>query len=234
MKTNRKILALAAALTLITFQSCQKSDTNNLQQAQMCLNKAAASEAKACVTGISSNTSSYASSLKCAAIFISEGFGAASSFTTAIDSLNSASGCGGGCSSTVSAISSLKFHSSGGAIPNSTDVATAAEAFTVCNASNVKFYSQISSLFNMGTLTASFAVANPTETDIKNALGSISPATLGNLVLSTSASVCTDIANASDSTKKYCADLASAINGSTDPAIVGACLVKILKKLTCP
>lgn len=232
MKIRQLFFALTATLTFTTFQSCSKSDTNALQEAQYCLNKAAAADAKACVAGIAANTTSYSNSLKCAAIFISEGYGSASSLATSVDTLKNPTGCGGGCSATVDAAAAFNFHSSGSTTPNATDLATAAEAFSVCNASNVKFYAQISSLFQLGTITANIAgTSTPSPAAVKAALTTADATTLGNLVLTTHASVCTDVTNASDATKAYCTELSSTLTKSssqTDPAIIGACLKLLL------
>ena len=227
MKISKLIFSLTATLAFITFQSCQKSDLNNLQEAQFCLNKATAGTAKACVTSIASNTTSYANSLRCSAIFISEGYGAANAFATALETMNSPGTCTGGCSSTVSALGTFKFTSAGvtaqGQIDNN---ATAAEAFTVCSASGLKSYTTIGSLFKIGTLAAMAAgLTNPTPDQIEAAIGGLSAQTLGELVITTSAAVCTDTTNASSATKTYCAELAAALTSPAGtPASIGACL----------
>lgn len=214
-------------LALTTFSSCQKSDTNALQEAQLCLNKATPANAKACVASIASNTTSFANSLRCSSIFISEGYGAANAFVSALDSINTTGTCGGGCSSTVNALTTFKF-SSAGVTPQGiiTNNATAAEAFTVCSASNVKAYTTISSLFKLGTLAAMAAgLTNPTPNDIKAVLATLPAATLGDLVITTSATVCADTTGASAATKAYCAELAKALASPTaTPAGIGACL----------
>ena len=234
MKMHRIFLTVTAALALFTFQSCQKSDTNALQEAQYCLNKASAGTAKACVAGIASNVSAYSKSLKCAAIFISEGFGSASSLATALDSINSAApgGCAGGCSSTINTMSTFKFSSGGITTPAERAVnnATAADAFAECSASGVKSYVTISSLFKIGTLTSMIAYglngpATPTAAELETAIASMDNATVGDLVITTSAAVCADTTNASAATKAYCAELATALASPTaTPAGIGACM----------
>lgn len=233
MKQQRLFFTLAAILTFLTFQSCAKSDTNALQEAQYCLNKATAAGARACVAGIASNTTAYSNSLKCAAIFISEGFGSATSLATALDSINSPGTCPGGCSSTVNAMSSFKFVSGGTltAPERAVNNATAAEAFTACTASNVKSYVTISSLFKIGTLASMIVYstnggsAPPTAADLEIAIGSMDNATMGDLVITTSAAVCSDTTNATDATKTYCAELANALASPTaTPAGIGACM----------
>ena len=234
MKISKLIFSLTTCLVFITFQSCQKSDISNLQEAQFCLNKATAGTAKTCVAGIASNTTSYANSLRCSAIFISEGYGAANAFAAALETMNSPGTCTGGCSSTVSALTTFKFTSAGvtTAEQKASNNATAAEAFTACSSSGLKSYTTISSLFKIGTLTA-MIVGNATlDADaIKNALtnSALSSATLGAIVTTTYASVCADTTNASAATKSYCTELNSTItkSPSTTPEAIGACL-KIL------
>ena len=229
---HRLFLTVTAALTFMTFQSCQKSDTNALQEAQYCLNKASAGQARGCVAGIASNTSAYSKSLKCAAIFISEGFGSASSLATALDSINSAppGGCAGGCSSTINTMSTFRFTSSGTSTlaQRNANNATAADAFAECSASGVKSYVTISSLFKIGTLASMIAygiTATPTAGDLQTAISSMDNATMGDLVITTSAAVCGNTTDASAATKAYCAELATAMASPTaTPAGIGACM----------
>lgn len=235
---QKLILALVMALALVGLQSCQKSELTDLQEAQYCLNTSSAANAKDCVSKIAANTSSFANSLKCSAIFISEGFGTPSSFLTALESINSPESCTGTCSSTVNALNALKFTQSGDVTTvagRAANNATAAEAFTACSQSNVKFYAQISSLFKIGTLTAMLAhatsglTANPTQDQIKAELANLPPETIGEIVISTSAAVCGNItADTPAATKKYCDELAvalaapSAAGGSA--TAIGTCL----------
>lgn len=233
MKTHRIFLAVTAALTVFTFQSCQKSDTNALQEAQYCLNKSSAGDARGCVAGIASNTSPYSKSLKCAAIFISEGFGSAASLATALDSINTPGTCPGGCSSTVNAMSTFNFKSAGitTAPQRAANNVTAAEAFTECSGSGVKSYVTISSLFKIGTMTSMIAYglngpgAAPTPAELEAAIAAMDDAVVGDLVITTSAAVCADTTNATDSTKAYCAELATALaSPAGTPASIGACM----------
>lgn len=218
MNNYKIVLALTAALAITTFSSCQKTQTDELQNAQLCLNTAAPSAAQACVAKIASNTTAYASSLRCSAIFISEGYNTPSSFLNAIEAINSPETCTGTCSSTVNALTTFHF---------STDL-LAAQAFTECGASGVKFYTQLSSLFKIGT--AAFVIlgspgTTPTADDIAGAIATIPDATMGEIVINTYASVCTDLTSASDATKSYCAELKVAIEAPTaTTAGIGACL----------
>lgn len=228
-KHHLKSALIVCSLYLLT--ACQKSELNDLEEAQLCLNTASASAARACVSSLASNSSQRANSLKCASIFISEGFGTPVSFINALDSLNSTGSCTGGCSSTVNAIKTFNF--TGAGVSNTTqldtNVATANEAFDVCSASGVNIYTQISSLFKIGTLTAKLAYAlnggsTLTEDQIKAQINNVSSVDLGNLVTTTYNGTCTDTSKASDSTKKYCAELASALGSYTSPTDIGNCL----------
>lgn len=216
MKNYKLLIALTATLASTTLFSCAKTDTDALQSAQACLNNAAPSAAEACVSGISSNSSAFASSLRCSAIFISQGYNTPSSFLNAIDAINSPETCTGTCSSTVNALTTFHF----------TTNVVASQAFTECSASGVKFYTQLSSLFKIGTEAKVIAgVTNPTADQIQTALASISDTTMGQIVTTTYSSVCTDLTSASDATKKYCAELKAAIEAPTaTTAGIGACL----------
>jgi hypothetical protein len=230
---NRFKWTLAALSLSLLFSCSKKTSSNDLQEAQLCLNNATASTAQSCVSNIASDTSAAANSLKCSAIFISEGFGTAVSFINAIDSINSGETCSTTCSSTLNALTTFNFRGAG--VSNTTETAanitTANNAFNLCSQSGVKFYTQISSLFKIGTL-ASMAAYNasgvagstPTADEIQAQLASLPSADLGSLVLTTQSAVCTDVSSASDATKKYCTELESAIGSYTDPTQIGNCL----------
>lgn len=212
--------------------SCAKSDKNDLKEAQMCLNNSTPSTARSCLDKISSDSSAQAYKLRCAGIFISEGFNTPSSFITALDQINNSSGgCTGGCSSTITAVSSLTFKNNDNT--SSTDRARsnsiADEAFNACSLSGTSIYLQISSLFKIGTYAANIAYqanggATPTADQIKTAISSISDSDMGAIASTTYASSCSNLTTASDATKKYCAELGAAVNSGNSQAAVGACL----------
>lgn len=235
----KKILVSAALIvTASTLFSCQKSATENLKDAQLCLNTSAPTEARGCLSKIEGDTSALANKLRCSAVFISEGFNTPASFITALDSLKTPTGCGGGCSSTVTAVTALSFDSGnnvGGSAPavanRQRNLDVSVEAFNYCELSETPIYFQISSLFRIGTLASMTAYsvggvagAAPTETEIKAALSTLPNDQLGAIAISTYAATCQDVANASDSTKTYCAELAAAqSSGDGSANDVGVC-----------
>lgn len=228
MKTKAyKIFSLLFFVTIFTV-SCQKSNTNDLQIAQICLNAASAGSALSCVNKISGDTSENAFKLRCAAYFISEGFGAMSSFAPALDQINgSTTGCSGTCSPTLAAMTTLSFRSGNVSLQTVKDANNlkAATTFEQCSQSGVKIYSEISSIFRIGTLTAMIAgVSNPSATQLEAALPSLPSATLGAVVLTAYQTSCTNLDGASDSAKKYCSELNSAIGTKTDPTLIGDCM----------
>jgi hypothetical protein len=242
MKHHQKILAAALAFSGLLLFSCSKNSTNDLHDVQLCLNKADAGSAMGCVDKIAGDSSPIAYSLRCTAIFITQGFGSAASFVDALDSIGSGStGCGGSCSSTVSAINALKFSAAG--ISNSTEwnanIDAANDAFSQCSQADAKIYTQIASLFKLGTLTAmlSYQIGQTapggtvTEADLKAALasGSLDAATVGSVVEITYDNTCKNTENASDSTKDYCNQLKTALDGGTTTAQIGQCLIEKLK-----
>lgn len=206
--------------------SCAKSEKNDLKEAQLCLNTSTPSEAMACVDKIASNGSAQAYKLRCAAIFISEGFNSPTSFIDALDKINNPSGTGGS-SSTVGAISALSFVKS--ASDQARSEAVANNAFSYCSLAETDIYMQISSIFKIGTLAANIAYiatagATPTENDIKNAIATLPSAEIGQLVVATYNSTCQNLEKASDSTKKYCEELGNAVNAGGSEANIGDCL----------
>lgn len=227
--TKQSLYTIAATLiTLLSFQACQKGELAELQAAQLCLNTATSGTAQNCVANIASNTTPYAYSLKCTAIFIEQGFSTPSQFMNAINTINN-SGCGGGCSPTLNALGTLNF---------GTNTTAANNAFSVCSKAEVKFYTQISSLFKMGTLAVvATGTSNPTAASIESSLGSMSSSDLGDLAQTTYSSVCTDTTGASTETKSYCNELALAVNAGGSSTAIGDCLKARLadpNKTTCP
>ncbi len=244
MKKTAAVIIMTIATSFLF--SCQKaSSKDDLKEAQLCLNSSAPAEARGCLTKIASDVSATAYKLRCAAVFISEGFNTAASFTDALDKLKNPGSCSGGCSSTVNAINSLNFHkgtslnTDAPARQRNIDVAT--EAYTYCSLADTNIYQQISSIFRIGTLASMAAYqvtggATPTEDDIKTAIGTLPDATLGSIAVSTYNGSCTDVTNASDSTKAFCTELGIAVNSKSGDAAIGACFKYKLANptLNCP
>lgn len=202
--------------------SCTKSDVNDLQEAQLCLNTAPASEAMNCISKISSNTTENAYKLRCSAVFIANGFGTPSSFISALDQINN--GGTGSYSGSLAAMGTLNF----GTTQSDLDEATL--AFNECNSSGVGIYSQISSIFKIGTLLAKTAgsidIANlETAAAGLAVLAGADAGVVGEVVQATYASACADTTNASESTKQYCSELSTAISGGATSQDIGACLL---------
>ena len=236
MKTTTRILTAVAILASAFLYSCQKSTKNELSDAQLCLNTATASTALGCVGGISGNVEPLAYSLRCSAIFISQGFGDAASFVNALSSINSPGNCTTGCSSTVNAMYALTFKAAGVSSPTqlAANNAVAAEAFYQCSQADAKIYTQIASIFRLGTLTSMLAYgATPgapiDENSLKLALSGLTPTDVGAIVNITYVNTCQNTEKASDSTKAYCAELAKAFNGGATEAAIGTCLIEKLK-----
>lgn len=226
-----KITNLGLFLILTaSLYSCQKSDNNDLQEAQLCLNTAAAADAMNCVSKISASTTENAYKLRCAAVFISKGFGSPTSFTNALDQIkngSNASGCSGGtCSGSLVAMGTLNFGS---------DTTSSDLAFSECSKSGVGIYAQISSIFKIGTLLSAVGLGT-TPANLETALASLNPAQVGEVVQSTYATACQDTTNASESTQQYCTELAAAMAGGATPTDIGQCLLNKLNNpaATCP
>ena len=231
MKINLQtlIFTISATLAILALPSCQKSETNNLQDAQLCLNTATQDTARDCLTSIESDKTAFADSLRCSAIFIAEGFGSPADLYKALEGMSPTNS-----GSTIDALVTFSFSKLGtdSIEKRNANKATAIDAFKVCSQSNVKFYTQISSLFKIGTLaamdviTANQAVNSGT---IKNIIANFDPATLGEIVTTSHASVCSgDMTDAPDSTVSYCSELSAALANHTTPEAIGICLRTIL------
>jgi len=225
----KKTIALSVvALATLTFTACQKSNQNDLQDAQQCLNTAPNSEAMNCVSKISSDTSENAYKLRCAAVFISQGFNTPSSFASALDQIKNNGDSSNG-SGSLQAMSTLNFG------PTADDQTAANSAFSECSKSGVKSYSMLASLFKLGTDLAKLA-GNTDPNNMKSQLNNLTSSEVGQIVVTTYQTACSDMANGSDSVKKYCGELQTAMNSGSDAATIGACLKKKLDNpsATCP
>jgi hypothetical protein len=215
-------------LALFTFlaYSCQKNPNAELQEAQACLNTAAPSTARSCVESLKANTTPESYKLQCAAIYISEGYGSIATLFTSLEKMNEPdNSCGGECSPTVLAMTEFKFTSN----------VVATEAFDTCKNSLSKGYTQISSLFKLGTMaseayaTLNSGVIPSTPAEVESAISSLPPADLGAIVLTTYEITCSNLTDASDSTAKYCSDLNESIGSyGEDAEKIGICLKKKL------
>lgn len=191
--------------------SCKESELDTIKDAQICLNKAAPSEAQACVASLDSSEQS--SQLKCAAYFIQEGFGTPTALIDAIEATDSSCPT---CSGSMGIISQLAFPSG---------LATADAAFNVCNSSGVAVYSQLSSLVQIATITKDAGACSTSAECATTLAASVSDATLGQIVLQTYASSCSGSSSndSASALSQYCSELAQVSSGLTD-AQAGACL----------
>ena len=233
MNLYLKLRLIIPALLIFSSTSCKKSELEDLKNAQICLNTSPAAQAKTCVASLSGDNSQLANALKCSAVFISEGFGTPTSLLSALDQITNSSGsCTGGCSSSIDAMASLNFDSGNLALlaDRNANIATANEAVSFCAASGVKIYSQISSIFKIGTDLSMLAYATTggaaINTDnLQSEITNLNSLSLGNLVLTTYASACSGSTESqADSTAKYCSELSTAINGSASATIICNCM----------
>ncbi len=235
MKKTKLLFPVFAVLMTTALYSCKESDTSKLQDSQLCLNSATSATALACVDNISGDPSPIAYSLRCSAIFISQGFGSAVNFVDALKSINEPANCTG-CSPTVNALNAFKFTSAGVVtlIDRDANNAAAALAFTQCSQADAKIYTQIASLFRLGTLTSMLAYgisggAAYTQDQLAAQLQNLIPADVGAIVTVTYSTACQNLTNASDATKTYCAQLKTALDGGSNETEIGQCLIEKLK-----
>jgi len=211
MKLYSSKIAIFGVLFFIF--SCKKSSVEDLKDAQYCLNTATASTARNCLSKITSDSSSQAYELRCAAEFIAESKDI-SSLLTALNTVQ-------GSSQTAVAIQSLKFSST--TVANTT--------FNYCNSSGIEVYAQLGSIFNISTLASTMAGG-----DIVTQVGNIDDTTLGNIVLTTYQAACpTTTTNSSNSstggTEQYCKEIQNAVAANANnPAAIGACMTYLLTK----
>jgi hypothetical protein len=233
-----KTAAKLASLVLLSFivMSCQKNETDLLQEAQSCLNDSPSSEARNCVSKISSINTPASFKLRCAAIYIHEGFGAASALISGLNDMNNPSGgggCSGSCSPTFGVINNFNFDSGDNADPanQARNIATANEAVAICAQTESKAYIQVSSLFKIGTLAKMTAYSSiipgqePTPAEIEAALAILDPAEIGELVSTTYNLACANNLNPSEGAAQYCSELSESISSGSSFSDIGSCLL---------
>lgn len=231
------VLLIAACLS---WTSCQKGELDEIREAQRCLNRSAPSEAAACTNGLRSKSSSEASKLVCASIYIADGFGTIAGLAEAIEQMTNTSGsCGGSCSPTLSAVTTLKFSGATGAAKE----AKVSDAISYCGNSGVAAYTTVTTMFTIGTL---MSIANDSlsgassAVDLENAIasGAVSPVLLGTAVIASYSSACSDPENISESNVEFCQEMGVAISQTDGSATaVGNCLKHKLQNpsaTTCP
>ena len=239
MLKNTAVKITSLLLVSFVIMSCQKNETDLLSEAQSCLNDSPSSEARNCVSKISSIETPAAYKLRCAAIYIHEGFGSAASLINGLNDMNNPSGgggCSGSCSPTFAVISNFNFHSGSNndLTYESRNIATANEAVATCALTESKAYIQVSSLFKIGTLAKMSASSllppglEPSPAQIQSALIGLDPVEIGELATSTYSLACANNSNPADSAKKYCDELSKSIsNGATLSDIGSYLLCKI-------
>jgi hypothetical protein len=230
MKNYKKLIV---ALTLITgtlfLTSCEEAEEDLLKEAQLCLNKATASEALACVTKITSNTTQTAYNLRCSAAFIAQGKADADQILEALKGLSEPGNCTGGCSPTVNVMTAFKF----------TDRDIANYAFDNCLKASSKIYTQLASIIKLGTIVYIRAFANttplqPVADDFKEALtNDLLPQDVDDIGGAISAAygiACSEPADKqSQGTKDFCSEVKKAIDGGSSDNDIGTCFVEKLK-----
>ncbi len=210
LSLTNKLIALMLPLLVMT--ACQKSEIDDLKEAQLCMNKAPVGQASNCLSKISQYTTPQSYELRCSAEFIDQGFGDPSTLLAAINQANNTS-CTG-CSSSINTISALSFNST----------TKAAQNFNNCNLSGISAYSQVSSLVQISTLAKSASATITTADDFKAVIATLPATDVGQIAISTYQYGCNQSENSTGALQQYCTELSSTVV-SSDPAVVGTCMI---------
>lgn len=228
MKNYKKLLV---ALTLVTgtlfLSSCEEAEEDLLKEAQLCLNRASASEALGCVSKIAGNTTQTAYALRCTAAFISQNKADADQILEALKKLTGpTTDCTGQCSPIIPTIKAFNF----------SDRTSANYAFDNCIKSGAKTYAQLASIIKFGTIIYERAkvIQNPpNEDNLKTVLTTTVDNTdktdIGGVISATYGIVCSDpVDKQSESVKPFCQEVKFAIDAGADDLAMGSCFVKRL------
>ena len=237
MKNYKKLLLVFALATGTLFlSSCEEAEEDLLKEAQLCLNRATASEAMNCVSKITSNTTTAAYALRCTAAFIAQNKADADQILEALKKLGGpTTDCAGGCSPIIPAIQAFNF----------SDRSAADYAFNNCSKANSTTYAQLSAIIKFGTIIYIRAVGiNPTPTadDFKqaittNAVNNTDKTDIGGVISAVYGLVCTQPEDKQpQSTKDFCTEVKFAKDSGADDLAIGSCFVKRLERpgTTCP
>lgn len=255
-----KLILLLTLIVSLMQPGCGEKDRDKLGDAQNCLDKSAPSTAKACMDKISGNESAAAYTLRCASVFIAQGFDKPDRYISAFDQLNQNPTCPGGCSSTLGLMQVLSFSANGSGLGNATqrnaNLADSAEAFNYCQKSGSQSYYLLSSIVRSATILNMSAAAlglggggTPTQAELEAAAAAIAagnvavtdiatPAVVGAIVTSTYETSCANAQNQSADQLKLCTELSTAISASPSQSAddIGACILKKWQNpaATCP
>lgn len=143
---KKKILSIVLILIIVPLffffiSSCGPKDIDKVGDAQACLNSATSATASSCMSKVDGLETTAAYNIRCAAMFIQEGFTSPTKFTNALNSLNGTTG--------TSSFMGLITFSSQGTIAS--DDANAATAFDYCYKSGGKGATLISAFGYMAT-----------------------------------------------------------------------------------
>ncbi len=225
-KFSFSVVSICTALIFI-LTSCKQSETDQMREAQLCLNSAPAGQASNCLSKISNNTSEQAYELRCSASFIDGGLGDPIAVLNALNEANGTSQCSG-CSSSLNTLNVLAFDT----------LTLANETFNNCKLSGVSSYTQVSSIVKVATLAKSVSTTATTAEEFQTVLASLAGAdeeTLGQIAIDTVTYGCAQSTSSSNTSalQQYCTELSNTVISSS-AADVGACLKYHLTGLNPP
>ncbi len=135
--------------------SCNKnSEADKLSQAQDCLDTATASTVSQCMEKVTGLESSGAYLIRCAAMFIADGFDDTTRLTAAFSNMTNTGTGSSGTDASLSVMSALSFKNGGSASANQTN---ASLALSYCEKSGSKGLILLSGIASMGTSMISLA-----------------------------------------------------------------------------
>lgn len=153
---KKKIISITLILIIVPLfffiiSSCGPKEIDKIGEAQACLNSATAGTAASCMSKVDGLETAAAYNIRCAAMYIQEGFTSPTKFTNALNQLNGSSG--------TSSFMGLITFSSKGNITD--DDANAATAFDYCYKSGAKGATLIAAFGYMATSLYKAMSCNP-------------------------------------------------------------------------
>lgn len=140
------------SLLSISLVHCAATESDKIRDAQDCLNKATTATARTCYNKVSGVSSRGASLIRCAALFVEQGFSSPSQLQSIITSMQ-----GSGSNPTATSMVALSFKAHGVSASDSTDVTNASDAAVQCAASGSNGLMMLASMSSMATSISQLA-----------------------------------------------------------------------------
>lgn len=227
-KKNKRLQKLAVAIFLLT--GCAKKESDHVAEAQACLDSSTSATALSCLSLVDGISSASANTIRCSIYFVDQGFSEPARLSAVADQITSNANPD---SASFQALATMGFTASKYSMPQNDTLS--ATAFSFCQSSKSPGLIYLSSMSRIATATLNDISFDPTSgtppsaTDVQNSIctgpgpSATTKAAMGSAALAAYKENCN-----AQSTDLMCLQYAAAINGQTDPTVIGDGLTDVL------